>query len=1419
METNYRMGIDLGSTTAKMAIIDTNGQIVFSAYRRHHTEARASLITILRDAITQIGDVPVSVLLTGSAGMGVSESFELPFVQEVIAAAEVVQQRCPQVRTLIDIGGEDAKLIFFQPGCPPDIRMNGSCAGGTGAFIDQMATLLNLPVTEINALAEKSHTIYPIASRCGVFAKTDVQNLLSRDIPHADIVASVLNAVVYQTLATLARGRNPEAQLVFCGGPLTFLPELRHCFMQALGLTPADVYTLEHSELLPALGAALADKADRRVITLNDLIKTLETPRVHADASQTRLTALFQNDEERQTWVQNLGRGKVQRTTLEKVQGQACFLGIDSGSTTTKIVLIDQLGRLLFSRYTHNKGDALNTARKGLEELKQAFNGVAQPPYIARAAVTGYGEDLIRAAFGCDEGLVETIAHFRAAQAFDPKVSFILDIGGQDMKAIFVENGHIRSIEINEACSSGCGTFIESFAASLGQPVANFAQKALDSQSPCDLGTRCTVFMNSKVKQALREGAGVEDISAGLAYSVIKNAMHKVLKITNPDIFGDHILVQGGTFRNPAVHKALENITGRPALCPDISELMGAYGAALCVRDSWQRLDQPASRFSGLNNLEAAEHYEKKYVYCQGCENRCTITRLTFTNKNVFYTGNRCEKIFSNTGNQHKRGASLPELKYNLLFDRPTEPAGTPRATIGIPRVLNFFENYPFWNALFIETGFRVKLSRPSSVSLYEKGAHTIMSENICFPAKLVHGHIYDLIEAKVDRIFYPLVTFESPEFNDADSCYNCPIVGGYPELLQSTIDPQRKHGIPLDKPAINFRNLDLLRRACQEYFIGLGVDKRDFQKAFEKAVAAQRQYKQEVRQAGEELLNKARAAGRPMALLLGRPYHIDPQIHHKTPDILAGFGVDVLTEDAIPLPTQTQLKNKHVATLWEYPNRYYHAARWAAQQQDMEVVQLNSFGCGPDAVAVDEVRRTLGEYGRGHTVIRIDEIESTGSTRLRLRSMVESMQQRVPTQPTFTPRRTTPLYQKADRKRLILAPEFAHFCTQPIVRPIQDMGYNLKILPPADRKSVEVGLKYVNNEICYPATVVIGDVIKALQSGEYNPDDVAVAISQTGGQCRDTCYLFMLKQALVSSGFENVPVVSVATNFNPLNEQPGFTPNYAAFAYKMLMGLVLSDAITSMYHATAVREIVPGQALAVADRYLECLKDKSFKLTPGNILATVRQAVADFNQIETRPGDLPGVAVVGEIYVKLNDFGNNNVVQWLMNQGIEVYVPPLMEYFTSNFVNWNVDLQANITRMDWLWAISRLVEGPVNSFLDQADKILHNFQYYRPAHNIWRIADMAKQTLALTNHYGEGWLIPGEVGTFFESGVKNVLCLQPFGCIANHVVAKGIQNTLKENFPGLNLLFLDCDAGVSEVNFFNRLHFFVHHAREWANA
>ncbi|GMR02946.1 MAG: acyl-CoA dehydratase activase [Acidimicrobiia bacterium] len=1411
----YSVGIDVGSTTAKVVILDDAFEVVFSTYQRHNAETLLVVREALSNAQRELGDVPIAVSITGSVGMGLSERYDLPFVQEVVASAEVVRQLYPDVRTLIDIGGEDAKLIFFEgEGHPPEMRMNGACAGGTGAFIDQMATLLDVDVSRLSGLAGLHTNTYPIASRCGVFAKTDVQNLLARGIPRQDIAASIFSAVAMQVLTSLARGRKAKPKVLFCGGPVTFLPALRDAFVEALGVDEEGIQLVANPELLPAIGAALVP--DGLSSSLTDLVDLFARGPVQATTGSHRLDPLFASTAELEQWEAARRVHGVERARIsEMADDTACFLGVDSGSTTTKMVVMDARGRILMDSYAGNHGDPLGAVSKGLSRIEAAFTLANKEPRVVRSVVTGYGEDLVRAAFGFDQGVVETLAHFRAARKFDPDVSFILDIGGQDMKAIFVENEDVRDIEINEACSSGSGSFIQAFAESMGYTVADFAASACTSRAPYDLGTRCTVFMNSKVKQSLREGASVADISAGLAYSVIKNVLHKVLKITDYDTLGDHIVVQGGTFRNPSIHRALENLIGKPVVCPSESELMGAYGAALIGRDEYLRAggtDTDTARcVFDFDGAMARREYKKRQLNCRGCENTCTVTRLTFSNRNVFFTGNRCERIFSNHPKRDRKGVSLPDRILELLFDRPTRPESEPTLTVGIPRVLNIFEDYPFWNALFVRSGIAVRLSDPSDHALYKKGVGTIMSDSICFPAKLVHGHIYNLIEAGVDRIFYPMVVAEEREFDDELNSYNCPIVAGYPDVIRSAIDPAREHRIPFDTPAVTFADRKLLKKVCVNYLASLGVDHKTANVAFAKAVHAQEMYRADVKAAAATILEDARSDGRKVVLLMGRPYHLDPLINHKTPEILTNYGVDIITEAALP---DGNIDNEHVLTQWAYPNRYYRAASWAGEQGDVELVQLNSFGCGPDAVASDEVKALLNEYGKSPTVIRVDEIDSTGSAKLRLRSMIEStFTGSPPGRHEFTPRKENRLFLDEDRDRTILAPWFSFFNRSVLTRPAVDLGYNVEMLPPPDRRSVTEGLKYANNEICYPAIILIGDLIKALQSGEYRREDVAVGLTQTGGQCRASCYLSMLRRAMISAGFEDVPIVSISAPQRGLHDQPGFRLNSHKYIYLAALGAIYSDALSILYYATATRALDRAEPRRLADRYLRLLDTGELPLKKSAVLDTLRRAVAAFNDIEITTDTYPRVAILGEIYAKYNGFANNELVEWLIERDVEVVVPGLVEFFLSWVINADVAVRADVHRRSLLSLMKSPMLRYANSVLDEVDEVMSRFSRYERTYRVEDVADNAQEVLSLTHRYGEAWLIAGEIGALASEGVHNIICLQPFGCIANHVVAKGVERRIKELHPQANILFLDTDPGVSEVNYHNRLSLFLHQA------
>jgi len=1254
LNNNLTMGIDIGSTTVKTVVLRDGSEYIYNDYRRHHGSINDTLAESLKNFQLQSNDIELSLAVTGSGGLGLGERLDLPFVQELVASADYIEKFYPDVRTLIDIGGEDSKVIFFHDKNTHDLRMNGSCAGGTGSFIDQMATLLNISNEELDRLAEQHEHIYPIASRCGVFAKTDVQNLLSRQIPRHDIAASVFHSIAVQIKNTLMRGFEAAPRIAFSGGPLSFLNSLKQEILRVFNVQSSSIVPIRYPEFVAAAGAALTRTVKRKIITLEKLIERLSKSNGSIEISSQHIKPLFNDDIERQLWENERRTSTVERIDLNSLDCKECFLGIDSGSTTTKIALIDSDSRLAFRFYKNNDSDPIGAVRIGLAELREALGNIK--PVIARTAVTGYGEDLIRAAFNLDEGIVETYAHYRAARRFDEKVSFILDIGGQDMKAVFLKDGIIRSIEINEACSSGCGSFIETFAQSSQHSVEDFASIACTACKPCDLGTRCTVFMNSKVKQCFREGDSVDNISAGLAYSVINNCLHKVLKLHDKSALGDNIIVQGGTFKNPAVHKAFENIVGKRAICPDISELMGAYGAALTASDTYAKLKTGEiegniiSKSSDLlTNFNEASRYSVKLTVCKGCENNCTVSRLKFDSGSVFFTGNRCENVFSTGKAKIAKGKNLVSYRYDLLFNRKLRPDGDVKLKIGIPRALNLYENFPFWHALFFECGFETVLSEKSNHEISDKGAGSVMSDNICYPAKLAHGHIADLIEKGVERIFYPIVTYEFDDLPGASNSYNCPVVTGYPDVLRNAMAIEAKTGIPFDTPNITFKDEKLLRRGCIEYLTKLGINRKLASKAVSKAIIAQNEFKQNLKAKAEEIIADTNSNGKILIVLAMRPYHTDSLINHGIPEMICDYGFNVVTDDSLPL-SEFDGSDLQVLSQWTYPNRLYFAAKWIAMRPNAEFVQLNSFGCGPDSIAVDEVKDLLDAAGKNHTVIRIDDLTSAGALRLRIRSLAESIKRRkIDYTSVHSLRKVSKPFTKEDAKRTILAPFFSPFHSIYTSAPFRAMGYNFELLPPSDSETIKLGLQYVNNEICYPATLVIGDVLKALKSGKYNPNEVAVGITQTGGQCRASNYLSLLKKALIKAGFEDVPVVGVSLSSKLLNKQPGFKLNRKTLIVNGILGILFGDALADMYYSTAPREIEKGSAMRLVEKYA-ARADKPIET--GNrkaILSLLKEALMEFNSIPVSNDTPPKIGVVGEIYVKYNTAGNLGIVDELI--------------------------------------------------------------------------------------------------------------------------------------------------------------------------
>jgi predicted CoA-substrate-specific enzyme activase len=1413
----YKAGVDIGSTTVKLVIVAPQGEVLYADYRRHNADLGRTMVHVFLSAYRRLGDCRLDIACTGSVGMGLAERFGIPFIQEVVASVTLIEQRFPEIKTFIDIGGEDAKMIFFRRQQAPDIRMNGSCAGGTGAFIDQMANLLGVQTDELSALAEKAEKTYPIASRCGVFSKTDVQNLVSRNVSKADIAASIFHAVAMQTISSLSRGYEVAPPVFFCGGPLTFIPALRRAFTTALALDGTQAVFDPHANIVPAWGCAITPRTGNPTLCLSEWLRnaknlSLADPPVLAH----RLPKLFENQSDFDNWRKKKYNRFVDRIAWEECK-MPCYLGVDSGSTTTKIVVIDGKERVLFDYYAHNNGNALQALVDGLEALRKKAEEHHTAVTFAGSTVTGYGENLMKAAFNLDFGMIETIAHYRAARKISPEVSFILDIGGQDMKAIFIDNGAIRRLEINEACSSGCGSFIEGFANMLNLPVAEFAQMACRAENPCDLGTRCTVFMNSKVKQALKENADIADIAAGLSYSVMKNCLYKVLKLKDVADLGPHIVVQGGTFRNLSIVRALEVLTETEVSFSDIPELMGAFGAALHARQ-YARTD----RSTPLEQLLSMQSFAANHIQCKGCENNCTVRKFRFTNGNHYYSGNKCEKIFSNKSEADEAGENLYALKLRSLFPPspplPAGDAGRAVVRIGMPRGLNMFENYPFWHALLSACGMQPVLSSPSTFPMYEKGLNAVMSDNICFPAKLMHGHILDLIDRKVHRILFPYVVFEQKEDARSANSYNCPVVTGYSDVIKASMNTAERFGIPVDAPTVVFNDEKLLFKACRKYLRSLDIDEASIKRAFAAAQQAQQAHFRTVSERAAEIVAQAKERNRMVVVLAGRPYHADPLIQHKVSEFIAQLGVDVVTEDiARSLDSEAYGEIQSVSQ-WAYPNRIFKAAQFVAQAPDnVHYIQLTSFGCGPDAFIIDEVNEILKRRGKNLTTLKIDDVNNIGSLRLRIRSMIESLRFGATTRREIARTPPTPPFSVADRQRKVIAPYFAEGYSELLPAIFSLMGIELEVLPPSDSESVTQGLRYANNEVCYPAILIVGDIVKALKSGKYRRDEIAVAITQTGGQCRATNYIAAIKKAMQTAGFGQVPVVSVAFGDDVFNEQPGFELKWSKAIFVTFFALLYADCLTKFYYAALVREKEKGAAARLRAEYIERAQPLIESRNRRGLCRLIEQAAEAFNRIVTPNDRVPIIGVVGEIYVKYNSFSHKNVLQWLAEQGVEVVAPSLYNFFISGFVNMRVNRHHHIKRNPLPLFVNDAIYKLVYAYARKFDRAASAFRYYRPFSDLYEDAEKASKIINLSAQFGEGWLIPAELASFAENGISNALSLQPFGCIANHVIAKGIEKRVREVYPHMQLLFLDFDADTSEANVLNRLHFMIKNAKDAA--
>ena len=1410
MVKEYRAGIDIGSTTVKLVLLDETGNTVFGEYKRHMAHTQATLAELLRGARAAVGECKLRARITGSGSINLGGALGIEFVQEVVAVATALKSCAPRTDVAIELGGEDAKIIYFTGGL--EERMNGVCAGGTGSFIDQMASLLQTDAAGLNEAAKNYKEIYPIAARCGVFAKTDIQPLINEGATTADLAASIFQAVVNQTISGLACGKPIRGSVAFLGGPLHFLTELKAAFIRTLKLTPETTVDPEGSHLFAAKGAALL--CDRGASNeISELIARLERG-VEATFEMPRIAPLFANEEELREFDDRHNKAILKKGELSSYSGN-CYLGIDAGSTTTKLALIGEEGELLYSFYANNKGNPIETAKQAITELSGLL---PEGAVVARACSTGYGEALLKSAFSLDEGEVETIAHTTAASFFDPKVDCVLDIGGQDMKCIKLKGGVVDTILLNEACSSGCGSFIENFAGSLGYTAEEFAAKALFAKNPVDLGTRCTVFMNSNVKQAQKEGATVSDISAGLAYSVIKNALFKVIKLADASELGSHVVVQGGTFLNRAVLRAFEKIAGVEATCPDISGLMGAFGAALIAKKHYT--GTPSSMLS-LSEISALE-YTQTGRRCGGCANNCMLTVNKFAGGRVHVTGNRCERGAGGKSAGH-RGANLMEYKRRRIFDyEPLKIEDAKRGAIGIPRVLNMYENYPFWATFFKKLGFSVVTSPFSDRKIYELGMESIPSESECYPAKLSHGHVEWLIARGIKTIFHPCVYYERKETLAAENKFNCPIVVSYAENLKNNVEAITSGEVRYIRPFMSFESYEVTEKRllslCREEW---GISSAEASLAVRAAWDEQLRAKADIRAEGARVIAEMEKRGGRGIVLSGRPYHIDPEINHGIPELIASFGLDVLTEDSLPVKDEPS-RPLRVVDQWVYHSRLYTAAEFVSEREDLELVQLNSFGCGLDAVTTDQVSEILEKRGKLYTVLKIDEVNNLGAVRIRIRSLLSAMKMRE--EQGIKPSDSPVAYKKTEYTKAmqesgytILAPQMSpiHF---DILEPVfAKHGYNVVILDNDNRSAIDTGLKYVNNDACFPSITVVGQIMEAVLSGRYDTSRLAIIMSQTGGCCRASNYVAFIRRALDKTGYSHIPVISL--NAGGMEKSEGFKPTLPLLL-DAAHALVYGDLFMRCVYKTRPYELVAGSANALHEELkAKCIDQLINKRSKYSFKGLCREIVRSFDALALDESiRKPRVGVVGEILVKYMPLANNRLVELLEREGAEAVVPDMLDFFSYSVYNgiykakfYGEPKKKELISRLGVWAIERL-KRPATQALKKSKR-------FSPSVHIARIAEMTKPFLSVGNQYGEGWFLAGEMVELIHSGVPNIVCIQPFACLPNHVVGKGVIKRIRAVYPEANIAAVDYDPGASEVNQLNRIKLMLSAARSAMDA
>ncbi|MCC8121237.1 MAG: acyl-CoA dehydratase activase [Oscillospiraceae bacterium] len=1443
------MGVDVGSTTTKVVVLrKADRQILYSEYKRHHAAQVRSVLNALHAVTEQFPGQPLRLALTGSGAKFIAESLQVPYIQEVVANSIALREKYPHVRTAIELGGQDAKMIFFRGDTATggldvaDMRMNGSCAGGTGAFIDEVASILKVPIEQFDALAAQGTCVYDISGRCGVYAKTDIQPLLNQGVSRENLALSAFHAITKQTIGGLAQGLDIKKPVAFEGGPLTFNPTLVRVFSERLSLSPEEALVPEHPELLIAYGAALSlvtmFHGDPTPVDITEVLDILRANRIHSDAEGPREgEPFFASEEEREDF---LARHRLPPTPSHKPKaGEAvrAYLGIDSGSTTTKFVLIDEQENILDCFYSPNQGDPLIVARDVLIALRDRYRKAGAALDILAVGTTGYGELLFSRAFQTECHVVETVAHARAAEKYVDDATFILDIGGQDMKAIWLDHGVITNIVVNEACSSGCGSFLENFAASLQIPVKEIASSAFSSRSPAVLGSRCTVFMNSSIVTEQRNGKTPPDIMAGLCRSIIENVFTKVIRISNLDSLGDKIVVQGGTFQNDAVLRALEQYTGRRVVRAPYPGIMGAIGAALITKERCQAAGGGKRTFLGLDALDDFTYTQTSNSPCPFCANHCKRTVITFPGGKSWVTNNRCErgeilgdpktaevqKQLKKTQENKDAVPNLFRLREQLLFQEYEAPALLPKqgVTIGIPRVLSFWETMPFWTTFWRSLGFGVRLSDPSTRKIYEDGLPAVTSDTICFPAKLVHGHIRNLVRHGVDRIFMPSITTVAPENTEKTSVSMCAVVKGYPIVVRNSDDPEKRWGIPFDAPLFHwYAPKDRDRQLTKYMPATFHIQPARPRAALQAAAAAPESFRRRLKAAGKAVLDEVTEQDTYAVVLASRPYQNDALVNHDLPEMFTSMGIPVLTADSVPGAEDVDLSKSRLDIVNNFHARMLSTAILAAENPHMEYVQIVSFGCGHDAYLSDEIIRMMKEIsGKAPLVLKLDESDIQGPLRIRVRSFVETVAMRREKQraaqvhPLEDPY-PVKLTKQGVKEKIILIPNTSHAFARIMSAAMAGQHIRTVALPIGREEAIRLGKQYVHNDICFPAQIVIGEALAALESGEYDEQDVAIGMAKYIGDCRLTHYGALLRKALDDAGYSRVPILT-NDDVDYHNLHPGFRMSMRSTAC-IAFALPMIDVLEELLRKMRPYETVPGSANQAFEKAMDALTAGLQNHGLHGLRADFARGIDIMKAVPyDRSRPRPGVLIVGEYLLNFHPGANHDIEDYLERNGFEIIEARMADviqktYFYQDSQVRNYHVKKTFTQRTWF----RMADKVFDIAHNVTDSIAKAHPLYTRAARLPEIAAESDPIIDRTFDAGEGILIPGEILHHAKEGCRNFVILGPFGCLPNHVVGRGISKKIKELYPDAQVLPLDYDPDVSFANVENRLQMLIMNER-----